>query len=142
MVYINPHAIGSGFVLGVMLALTLLVIATLWFEPNKLKCAPDCRRDAIASISNLLQKTKISVFMGYEAICLDSGESIDNSSVKQNAGISLVVFRCSGSVCYNNGTLDVTTSKILAKSNSVFRTTAQCSGVAGSYSCTIDVIDY
>ncbi len=141
MVYINLRAIGSGFVLGVIAALTLLLIATLCFDHNRLECSPKCSSDAIAAISDSLQSAKIPGFMVYTSLCLDGGESIDNVSVKQNANVSLIAFRCGGSICSNNGTLTVTEPLILARSNSVFRTTTQCYLMAGVYTCTIDVID-
>jgi len=141
MVYINLRAIGSGFVLGAIVALVLLLIVILWFDHTRLECSPNCSPNAIVAISDSLQRAKIPGFLGYASICLGSGDSIDNVSVEQNASISSVVFRCHGSICLNNGTLNVTESMILAKSNSVFRITTQCSGTAGFYTCAIDVID-
>lgn len=142
MIYINVRSLLSGFVLGIVAALIVLITTTMLLEPRSMQCGPDCSRDALTEISESLQESKLSVFTAHKTICLNGGQTINRDSFIQNASISSLIFKCESSVCSAGGSIDLNESGLIARTDSVFKVGTECATGATEYSCAITLYDY
>jgi len=141
MVYVNIKLIVSGFFIGAILGITLLILNALLFEPKGIECTPSCTTDALGELSNSLQRAKLGLQVVESRICLSLGESITNSSLAQSTGVSSLTFVCSGSICRDGIKLSVTPSSITALRQVVFKVHSECELSANS-KCIATVSNY